>query len=143
MIKDFLFIGILGIAACYDLKERIVPNKLIYSGIIVGAVSSVISKEYDKIIAAILVFLFLYVIFYKFIVILPGGDIKALVFITLIKGTSFLVESMYPMIIFTIPLWIYYWIKEKKSKTSEYIPLVVPMFLGCLMKLGEWYVKVL
>lgn len=128
---DVVLLSILGMAAYFDYKERIVPNKLIYSGLVIGALMAVLQKEYNKIFAAIFIFLLLYLLFYKFRVLLPGGDIKALTFIVIAKGYDFFIQSLYFIIIFLIPLWIFYAIKEKRENEKQIIPLVVPMLLGC------------
>lgn len=135
MVNSIILIVILGIAAYYDWKERIVPNKLIFLGLGLGIALAIANKDYDKIVAAILVFLVLYLAFYHFKVIIPGGDIKVLVFTVLLKGSDFFITSLYTIMILTIPMWFYYYFKKNKTPKDKVIPLVVPIFIGCLYRI--------
>lgn len=131
MIRIIILILIIGIAAYYDYKKRIVPDKLIFPAIFLGMVTSLIDKEISKIVAAILLYFFLYLFLYK-PGILPGGDIKVLVFILTLTDWEFLFKVVYSTMIFTIPLYIYYLIKQRKNGKKEIIPLVIPIFIACI-----------
>ncbi|EOD01420.1 prepilin peptidase [Caldisalinibacter kiritimatiensis] len=130
MIKIILIL-VVGIAAYYDYKKRIVPDKLIFPSIFIGITIALINKEISKIVAAILLYFFLYLFLYRTRII-PGGDIKVLVFIFTLTDWEFLFKVVYSTMIFTIPLYIYYLIKQSKNGKKEIIPLVVPIFLACI-----------
>lgn len=132
MIRFALLIAILGISSYFDVKERTIPNRLIYSGLLISLVINIVTKNFSNIKTALIIYLVLRVIYKIDKDIFPGGDIKMLTFIALIGGYDFFVKSLYYIIIFTIPMLIYFFIKEKIKKEKQTIPLAVPMFLSSL-----------
>lgn len=116
------------IAAVTDIKSRIIPNKLLISAAVVSLLISGyrgLFVLFMRLAAAIALFIVLYFFIYKngF---LPGGDMKAFVFIMLCLGPRLFVDLVGYMAIPTIMVMLFYLIR--KGEIS--IPYALPMCIA-------------
>lgn len=118
------------IASITDVKSRIIPNSLL---IFASLISLIISGNRGiniliiRVMVAIFTFFVLYIFVYKKGY-LPGGDVKALVFLILALGPQLFSEMFGYLAISTIPVMVYYLIRKGESS----IPYALPMFMGSL-----------
>lgn len=135
-MDNVFLISILTVGAFYDIRERRVPNKLILNAIVIAFITDIVQRHYFNIVQAIIVFGVLYLIYMIRDTILPGGDIKGLVFIVMTKGIGFFAIAAYYMLLTAIPVLIYIIIKSKIKKSNDVPPLYLPMLLGCIIAGG-------
>ena len=125
-----LVLTILLLASFWDFKQQIIPNSLIYSGLIILSIYFLVFKNIEiflnHLIFFVIAFMIFGLLFYKKW--LGGGDAKLLMFISL---------AFPPENLLSVFLWIFitggfYAILSLVILKSRKIPYAIPVFLGVL-----------
>lgn len=89
----------------------------------------------DHIIIAVILCIPLFLLYTIIENFIGGGDIKLIFFLALMMGPK-VSEIIYLSLIYTALLIVYYYIKEKKTKQKQVIPLALAIFLAVVTNMG-------
>lgn len=131
MLGLIITMAVTGVAAIYDLKERRVPNKLVFPAICLALVYNLCLFNTDNLIIALIALTMLLIVYFTSEKYIGGGDVKLIVFVTMMAGGEIKIIITY-MCLYIIAMLPYYFIKELKTKQKQFVPFAVPLFLGVL-----------
>ncbi len=142
-ILSLALVLILGIPVVYyDLRDKIIPNLITYSGMAVGFVILFLFRR-SEIVSFALAFLLSFGVFYVLYMFgwIGGGDVKLIGMIAILMGAEFLISTLIYMaiaggIIALIQIGIKIFRKEPLRGT--YIPYGTAIMAGCYCSAFHW-----
>lgn len=132
--RMIFLIVVMAIAAVTDIKNRMIPNRLIIPSIVVALVLQIFANNWINIVLAIVGFVFLGLLYTANTNFIGGGDIKLIIFTIMILGPAFK-EYIYLFAIYTILVLIIYFIKEKITKEKQVLPLALSMLMASVTQI--------
>jgi Flp pilus assembly protein protease CpaA len=136
-LEMILTVSVAAVAAVTDTKKRIIPNRLVFPAIGLALFLQLIQQRLDHLIIAMIGCSLLYLLYTFIPNFIGGGDIKLIFFLALMIGPD-MSSLIYATAIYTAVVWVYFYIKELRTKEKQFLPLALPLFLGLITNLVGW-----
>jgi len=114
------------IAVGYDCKYRTIPDWLVLPYLVLGLVLSLAQHGFILLAIFIAGFLVCEVLFR--LGVFGGGDLKLLLGLAAVEGLSFCLRAFYFSLLASLPLFVFYMIKEKSRKVK--VPYAVAILVN-------------
>ena len=126
----------LSAASVSDLIKRRISNKLILCSMVAGAYLSWHYGGFPSLADGVATAAAIFILFWPFFVahLIGAGDIKLLMSVALISGHEALIQSLLPIMIFSIITLIIFSILNRGIRGVR-VPMAVPLSLGILWTL--------
>jgi len=136
-LETLLVVSVMAVSAITDTKKRVIPNRLVFPSIGLALLFQIVQFRLDHILIAMIGCSLLFILYTINENIIGGGDIKLIFFLSLMMGPK-MSELVYTTAIYVLILWIYFYIKERRIKEKQILPLALALFLALVTNLMGW-----